>query len=191
MQAPGSRGCQAALETCRQPGFGDLCNVSPGLQPHFLPACSLQPSGIHPACECCWKGSSCSPSETGPVGVREESEHPRELPGDGATLGTFPWHKVHSPLPAAIHSWLHTASWSFVTAWKYSQRKFDLFFLHLEGDRNPFSVSIPWSSSDRGRRAWLGSPRSSEPGMCLWEVTLALLPRAEPRKQVDVPGKFN
>lgn len=50
----------------------------------------------------------------------------------------------------------HSLLQFYVTAWKHSQRKFDLFFVHLEGDRNPFSVSIPWSSSVRGRRAWPG-----------------------------------
>lgn len=102
-----------------------------------------------PCPECCWKGS-CSP-----VRWHQWVSLRSELPGDGATLGTFPWHKS-TPLCGSSPQLVPRSLVEFyVTARKYSRRKFDLFFLHLEGDRNPFSVSIPGAAVS-GQEGWAG-----------------------------------
>lgn len=103
----------------------------------------------------------------------------RELPGGGATLGTFPWHKS-TPLCGSSHSWFHTASWSFMLQLGSTPKEsLILFFLHLEGDRNPFSVSISGAAVSGARGLSWVSPLSSKLGMCLWGTTLG--PAAEGR----------
>lgn len=168
-------GCPAELQPA---SFGNLYGLCPGLQPHFLPTSPLQPAGVHPARECCWKGS-CSPGRWQQlVSVRRASSRvmePRWAPSPGTKS---------APLGGSSPQLLpHSLVEFYVTAWKHSQRKLGLFFPHLEGDRNPFSVSIPGAAG-----CHLGAPNWD---CACGERPWALLLRAEPRKQVDVPGKFN